>query len=42
MGDQGGQIFDLYDYPTEKKAKLDAIEFKGYALTWWNQIRAEY
>ena len=21
------QIFDLYDYPTEKKAKLAAIEF---------------
>jgi hypothetical protein len=36
------QIFDLYDYPAEKKAKLAAIEFKGYAITWWNQIRAEY
>ncbi|KAF0930874.1 hypothetical protein E2562_036381 [Oryza meyeriana var. granulata] len=23
------QIFDLYDYPAEKKAKLAAIEFKG-------------
>jgi hypothetical protein len=36
------QIFDLYEYPTEKKAKLAAIEFKGYAITWWNQIRTEY
>ena len=36
------QIFDLYDYPTEKKAKLAAIEFEGYPVTWWNQIRAEY
>jgi hypothetical protein len=36
------QIFDLYDYPAEKKAKLAALEFKGYAITWWNQIRAEY
>jgi hypothetical protein len=35
------QIFDLYDYPAEKKAKLAAIEFKGYAITWWNQVHAE-
>jgi hypothetical protein len=36
------QIFGLYDYPIEKKAKLDAIEFKGYAITWWNQVYAEF
>jgi hypothetical protein len=36
------QIFDLYEYPAEKKAKLAAIEFKGYAITWWNQICTEY
>ena len=36
------QIFDLYYYPAEKKAKLAAIEFKGYAITWWNQVRTEY
>jgi hypothetical protein len=36
------QIFDLYEYPAEKKVKLAAIEFKGYAITWWNQICAEY
>jgi hypothetical protein len=36
------QIFDLYDYPIEKKAKLAGIEFKGYAITWWNQVRAEF
>jgi len=28
------QLFDLYEYPAEKKAKLAAIEFKGYAITW--------
>ncbi|XP_066347609.1 uncharacterized protein [Miscanthus floridulus] len=36
------QIFDLYEYSTEKKAKLAAIEFKGYAITWWNQVHTEY
>ncbi|XP_066324002.1 uncharacterized protein [Miscanthus floridulus] len=36
------QIFDLYEYSAEKKAKLAAIEFKGYAITWWNQVRTEY
>jgi hypothetical protein len=36
------QLFDLYEYPTENKAKLAAIEFKGYAITWWNQVRTEY
>jgi hypothetical protein len=36
------QIFDLYEYLAEKKAKLAAIEFKGYAITWWNQICTEY
>jgi hypothetical protein len=36
------QIFDLYEYPAEKKAKLAAIEFKGYAITLWNQIYTEY
>lgn len=36
------QIFDLYEYPAEKKAKLAALEFKGYAITWWNQVRVEY
>eukprot|EP00267_Zea_mays_P054377 XP_020407608.1 nucleolar protein 3-like [Zea mays] len=28
------QIFDLYEYPAEKKAKLATLEFKGYAITW--------
>jgi hypothetical protein len=36
------QLFDLYEYPAKKKAKLAAIEFKGYATTWWNQVRTEY
>ncbi|XP_021319205.1 uncharacterized protein LOC110436431 [Sorghum bicolor] len=33
------QIFDLYPYPPVKKAKLAAIEFSGYAITWWNQLK---
>ncbi|XP_021305548.1 uncharacterized protein LOC110431156 [Sorghum bicolor] len=32
------QIFDLYPYPLVKKAMLAAIEFSGYAITWWNQV----
>jgi hypothetical protein len=36
------QIFDFYNYLAAKKAKLAAIEFKGYAITWWNQIHADY
>jgi hypothetical protein len=36
------QIFDLYTYPPKKKAKLAAIEFTGYAITWWNQVRAKF
>ncbi|XP_021309124.1 uncharacterized protein LOC110432668 [Sorghum bicolor] len=35
------QIFDLYPYPPVKKAKLAAIEFSGYAITWWNQVCTE-
>jgi hypothetical protein len=36
------QIFDLYDYRIEKKANLAAIEFKGYAITWWNHVCAKF
>jgi hypothetical protein len=36
------QIFDFYNYLAAKKAKLTAIEFKGYVITWWNQIHADY
>ncbi|XP_062230062.1 uncharacterized protein LOC133927630 [Phragmites australis] len=36
------QIFDLYTYPPVKKAKLAAIEFTGYAITWWNQVCADF
>jgi hypothetical protein len=36
------QIFYLYNYPAAKKAKLATVEFKGYAITWWNQILSDY
>ncbi|XP_066374967.1 uncharacterized protein [Miscanthus floridulus] len=36
------QIFDFYTYPPIKKAKLAAIEFTGYAITWWNQVCADF
>ena len=36
------QIFDFYTYPPVKKAKLVAIEFTCYAITWWNQVCADF
>ena len=36
------QIFDFYTYPPIKKAKLATIEFTGYAITWWNQVCADF
>ncbi|XP_066316524.1 uncharacterized protein [Miscanthus floridulus] len=36
------QIFDFYTYPPVKKAKLAAIEFIGCAITWWNQVCADF
>ncbi|XP_066392296.1 uncharacterized protein [Miscanthus floridulus] len=35
-------IFDFYTYPPIKKAKLAAIEFIGYAITWWNQVSTDF
>jgi hypothetical protein len=28
---------NLYGYPIDKKARLAAIMFSGYAISWWNQ-----
>jgi len=36
------QIFDLYAYLPKKKGNLAAIEFTSYAITWWNQVCAEF
>jgi hypothetical protein len=32
------QIFATHYYSEEKRLQLDAIEFTGYVLIWWNQI----
>ena len=31
-------IFDYHNYSEEKKVKLAVVEFKDYALVWWDQI----
>ena len=31
-------IFFCYNYSEEKKVKLAVVEFKDYALVWWDQI----
>jgi hypothetical protein len=28
---------NLHGYPIDKKARLAAIMFSGYAISWWNQ-----
>ena len=33
------QVFACYNYNKEKKIKLTSLEFEGYALVWWNQVR---
>ena len=30
--------FDCHNYSDEKKVKLVVVEFKDYALVWWDQI----
>ncbi|XP_037492802.1 uncharacterized protein LOC119369916 [Jatropha curcas] len=32
------QIFECHHYSEEKKSHLAAIEFKGYAMFWWEQL----
>ncbi|XP_058002312.1 uncharacterized protein LOC110669705 [Hevea brasiliensis] len=31
-------IFECHNYSEEKKVKLAAVEFKDYALVWWDQL----
>ncbi len=31
-------ILECYNYSEEKKVKLAAVEFKDYALVWWDQL----
>ena len=35
------QVFACYNYNEEKKIKLVSLEFEGYALVWWNQVRSD-
>ena len=35
------QVFACYNYNEEKKIKLASLEFEGYALVWWNQVRSD-
>jgi len=35
------QVFACYNYNEEKKIKFASLEFEGYALAWWNQVRSD-
>src|SRR3989449_7461996 len=35
------QIFECHNYSEEKKYVLAAVEFKGYATFWWDQLKAQ-
>ena len=35
------QVFACYNYNEEKKIKLASLEFEGYTLVWWNQVRSD-
>jgi len=35
------QVVACYNYNEEKKIKLVFLEFEGYALVWWNQVRSD-
>ena len=35
------KVFACYNYNEEKKIKLASLEFEGYALVWWNQVRSD-
>src|SRR2546425_3567702 len=35
------QIFECHNYSEEKKSVLAAVEFKGYATFWWDQLKAQ-
>ena len=35
------QVFACYKYNEEKNIKLASLEFEGYALVCWNQVRSD-
>ncbi|KAF1894492.1 hypothetical protein Lal_00008019, partial [Lupinus albus] len=35
------QVFDSHNYSEEKKVKVDALEFKEYAMIWWDQLQKD-
>ena len=35
------KVFACYNYNEEKKIKLASMEFEGYALVRWNQVRSD-
>jgi len=35
------QIFSCHNYNEEKKLKVAALEFKDYALIWWDQVQKD-
>src|SRR5256886_487794 len=35
------QIFECHNYSEEKKSVLAAVEFKGYATFWWDQLKVQ-
>jgi len=36
-----GHVFTCYNYNQEKKIELASLEFEGYALVWWNQVKSD-
>ncbi|XP_019434209.1 PREDICTED: uncharacterized protein LOC109340897, partial [Lupinus angustifolius] len=35
------QVFECHNYTEEKKVKVAALEFKEYAMVWWDQLQKE-
>ncbi|XP_019431653.1 PREDICTED: uncharacterized protein LOC109338795 [Lupinus angustifolius] len=35
------QVFECHNYSEEKKVKVAALEFKEYAMVWWDQFQKE-
>lgn len=35
------QVFDCHHYNERKKVKVASLEFKDYALVWWDQMPKE-
>ncbi|XP_057990618.1 uncharacterized protein LOC131172996 [Hevea brasiliensis] len=34
-------IFECHNYTEDKKVKLAAVQFKDYAIVWWDQVQAK-